>query len=56
MPLRGNPTSHVAPVAKLADDALAVGATSGCDLVAGVLGGIFAWLPPYPPDERSDDD
>lgn len=49
-------SGDVARVAKLADDALAVGATSGCDQVAGVLAGIFAWLPPYPPDERPDDD
>ena len=49
-------SSDVARVAKLADDALAVGATSGCDLVAGVLAGMSAWLPRYPPDERPDDD
>ncbi len=38
-------SSDVARVAQLADDALAVGATSGADLVAGLLAGISAWLP-----------
>jgi hypothetical protein len=35
----------VAHVGQLADDALAAGATSGSDLVAGLLAGVSAWLP-----------
>jgi hypothetical protein len=38
-------SSDVARVAQLADDALAAGATSGSDQVAGLLAGISAWLP-----------
>lgn len=38
--------SHgVARVGQMADDALAAGATSGADLVAGLLAGVSAWLP-----------
>jgi hypothetical protein len=49
-------STDVAEVAQLADDALAVGATSGADLVAGLLAGISAWLPAYSFDEHPDDD
>ena len=45
-------SSDVARVEHLADDALAVGATSGADQVAGLLAGISAWLFPLSPDER----
>ena len=38
-------SQDVARVEQLADDALAVGATSGSDLVAGLLAGVSAWLP-----------
>jgi len=38
-------SGEVAPLRQLVDDALAVGATSGADRVAGLLAGISAWLP-----------
>jgi Protein of unknown function (DUF2877) len=46
-------SSDVARVGHLADDALAVGATSGADQVAGLLAGISAWLSPVSLDECS---
>jgi hypothetical protein len=36
--------NEVAPLERFVDDTLAVGATSGADLLAGLLSGIFAWL------------
>src|SRR5207247_10356034 len=38
-------SGDIARVGQLADDALAAGATSGSDQVAGLLAGISAWLP-----------
>ena len=46
-------SSDIARVEHLADDALAVGATSGADQVAGLLAGISAWLCPISLDQRS---
>lgn len=48
--------SDLARVAQLADDALAAGATSGADMIAGLLAGFSAWLPCDSPFERPDDD
>jgi hypothetical protein len=45
-------SSDVACVTQLADDALAAGATSGADQVAGLLAGLSAWLV-CDSDERS---
>jgi len=44
--------SDVACITQLADDALAAGATSGADRVAGLLFGLSAWLA-CDSDERS---
>jgi hypothetical protein len=40
-------SDDIALLRRLVDDALAVGATSGADRVAGLLAGISAWLPPH---------
>jgi hypothetical protein len=40
-----------APLQEALDDALALGATSGSDLVAGLLSGVYAWVHPPSPAE-----
>jgi hypothetical protein len=45
--------NEVAPLRRFVDDMLAVGATSGADVLTGLLSGICAWFQPPPTPNRT---